>query len=334
MRKTICFLLFIITSVSVLPANAGKRKVLLIGIDGVRSDVLIKLNTPVMSYLAKNGFGTMESWHQDITISAPSWSSILCGVYHDKHGITDNSFKGKRYKQHPMLPVLAKQIQPDLKFGMYMEWDGLLKNSRDNGWDQMIDGSLGNTTQTTIEASEWILDSDLDFYFVYYGAVDLWGHCLGFSEHNPFYINAIRDADKAVGELIKAVSKRTNYPEEDWLILITTDHGGKGHSHGGYSKSERQVFWIAYSDRIKSSQLKGCDLGNKNISFNPICNNGAMKSPVQTDIAVTALHHLLYESGCNPEDCHSWVLDGRSWLKEMGMLTDKKSTDNIVSNFK
>jgi predicted AlkP superfamily pyrophosphatase or phosphodiesterase len=332
MKKITWLLLITISLVFIDDALAGKRKVLLIGIDGVRSDVLQKLNTPAISYLAENGFGTYESWHQDITISAPSWSSILCGVYHDKHGVTDNSFKGKKYTQHPMIPLLAKQIQPSLKFGMYMEWGGLLRNSRNNGWDQMINGNLGSTEQTTIEASEWIANSDLDFYFVYYGAVDLWGHCLGFSEFNPFYINAIREADRAVGELIKSITKRIDYPQEDWLILITTDHGGKGLCHGGYSKSERQIFWIAYSDRIKKYKFAGCDLGNKNLSHNPVCSNTLRRIPVQTDITVTALHHLLYDEGCNPEDCISWYLDGRSWLAEMGMNSKKKPIDNIAVN--
>ncbi|MBK8954855.1 MAG: alkaline phosphatase family protein [Saprospiraceae bacterium] len=304
--------------------SAGHRKVLLIGIDGVRADALERAKTPTIDWIYRNGFGTMDSWHQDITISGPSWSSILCGVYHDKHGVKDNKFENKQYHRFPMLPIIAKSYMPELKFGMYMEWNKLIKHSTCQKWDQVIKGSIAGTSETASRSAEWLKNSDLDFYFVYFGAADYVGHISGFTRHNPFYRWTLESIDDGVNELIKSLAHRPNYHEEDWLILLTTDHGGTLLTHGGLSAAERQVFWLAYSDRIQKQSLCGIDCGNKNDWANPMNKSLKHHVPVQPDIAVTALHHLLYNTICRTDELNCWSLDGVSWLDQMGMCNDRQ----------
>ena len=74
------------------------RKVLIIGIDGLRTDALQQANTPNLDALIASGFYTYESWHEGITVSGPSWSTIMCGVEFPKHGVTSNSYH-KKYDQ-------------------------------------------------------------------------------------------------------------------------------------------------------------------------------------------------------------------------------------------
>ena len=321
----LCLLIFVH-----ITAFANQRKVLIIGIDGVRSDVLIKLNTPFFQLLSKEGFGTFNSWHEDIPMSAPSWSSILCGVYHEKHGVLANELQGNKYSEYPMLPAIAKSIDPSITCGIYTEW-GLLKDlCANNKWDQMLVGEMANTSKTCNESSQWLKESNLDFYFTYFGAADYWGHRFGFSLWNPFYRNSIAQISNAVSELISSINMRPTYNQEDWLILITTDHGGHGFRHGTYTKSDRQVFWFAYSDRIKSQLFETSDFGNYNTKDKPPRQRNLINFPVQCDIAVTALHHLLIESNCNLEDCIEPNFDGKSWLKDMNMLKNKSYEQLLV----
>ena len=39
------------------------------------------------------------------TISGPGWSSILTGVWADKHGVLDNDFKVKHYVKSTRTPL-------------------------------------------------------------------------------------------------------------------------------------------------------------------------------------------------------------------------------------
>ena len=91
-------------SACLLPAqDPGAQRVLVIGIDGVRPDALAAAKTPNLDKLIKTSafadstqiLGTRYS--KNNTISGPGWSSILTGVWADKHGVHDNEFKGKNY---------------------------------------------------------------------------------------------------------------------------------------------------------------------------------------------------------------------------------------------
>ena len=45
-------------------------------------------------------------------------------------------------------------------------------------------------------------------------------------------------------KLIEAVKARPTYETEDWLILITSDHGGYVRGHGGSTLMERMMFIV------------------------------------------------------------------------------------------
>ena len=76
-------------------------KVLVIGIDGIRPDVLMHVNTPNIDELAAEGFLSNHARTGYPSVSGPGWSSMLNGVWPDKHGVTDNSFEGERYNDFP-----------------------------------------------------------------------------------------------------------------------------------------------------------------------------------------------------------------------------------------
>ena len=99
-----------------------KRKVLILGLDGVRSDALQLANTPNIDELIANGFYTYDSWCLGITVSGPSWSTIFTGVWYPKHGVTDNSFAGSQYNTYPYFPKEPRRSSP-----IYMQcrlWTG------------------------------------------------------------------------------------------------------------------------------------------------------------------------------------------------------------------
>jgi hypothetical protein len=49
-----------------------------------------------------------------------------------------------------------------------------------------------------------------------------------------------------VESLLDAIAARPSRNEEDWLVILTADHGGKGRIHGGQSPEERAVFILAW----------------------------------------------------------------------------------------
>lgn len=334
MKKQITLIaLLLIVAVSAF-AGGQKRKVLVIGVDGTRADALQQANTPNIDSLVAKGFYTFNSWHIDITVSGPSWSSIMCGVYHQKHGVTGNSYSNSNYNTYPYFPKRAKEIKPNLKCIQYTEWAPMSDNVYNDGWDSKLKGPDGATSTTGDAAVTQIQDPDVDVLFTYFDAVDLTGHSTGFSPNNAAYITAIENVDVQIGRIIHQLRTRPTYAQEDWLILITTDHGGIGTGHGANTLSERNIWWIGYSDRGIAYQVPAqVDPGTYNTASIPVTaaidTAKQRLSPVQADIAVTALHHLIYGSGVRPESRTDWNLDGKSWLCDMG-LCDPTGIDNTA----
>jgi predicted AlkP superfamily pyrophosphatase or phosphodiesterase len=87
-----------------------------------------------------------------------------------------------------------------------------------------------------------------DFVFIIYENTDSAGHDCGFTYNNPEYKDAFKIEDAYGYELLKAIEARETYDNEDWLIIVTSDHGGIGGGHGGPSIQERMTFVVMNKD--------------------------------------------------------------------------------------
>lgn len=318
--KKITFLLLAFALMLSRGAHAGQtRKVLIIGLDGVRSDALQAANTPNLDRLIANGFYTYDSWCLGITVSGPSWSTIFTGVWYQKHGVTDNSYAGSNYNKYPYYVTRAKEVNPNIYAVQIVDWAPMSDQVYNDGFNQKIIRPNGNTASIVAAAQVQLQNPNLDALTVYINKVDGAGHGSGFSPSNAAYISAIEETDMYVGQVVQAVYDRPNYDQEDWLILVTTDHGGLGTSHGGNSNEERQIWWIGSGKNVQSRQVTADDPGSYRMNNNPLDTAKLKLAPTQADIAVTALHHLVFDAGVRPDDKSiapgaQWDLDGKSWL--------------------
>ncbi|HEX2749744.1 MAG TPA: alkaline phosphatase family protein [Verrucomicrobiales bacterium] len=238
-----------------------KKKVLLIGIDGCRSDALQAADAPRLKALAAEGTvtwnavagGELNGPTQQPTVSGPGWSSILCGVCMDKHRIFDNKFIGHQLERYPHFFRRLKEARPALLEGQASTWAPLeniiLWQSAADFVDWHFLSLVGTHKMKDAQAADaavkWLRDASPDVLFIHFDSVDEAGHATGFTPANPEYLAAIHDVDTHAGELMDAIRTRQDYPNEDWLTIVVTDHGGNGTSHGGQSPGERRIFLIA-----------------------------------------------------------------------------------------
>jgi len=285
----------IAAGVAIAQDTAKVRKVLVIGIDGIRPDVLASVETPDLDRLAAEGTFSDRAQTGRPTVSGPGWSSLLTGVWPAKHGVTDNEFGGKRYDRYPDFLTRIEQVKPELNTFAAVDWlplgareDGgpVISDAIDqkhvlNGYDLTWPG--GDSSVVDISVNH-LRDEDPDAAFVYLGNPDEVSHQTG-SIGQP-YREAIALADRHVGKLLDAVRARPTYDAEDWLVLVSTDHGRRANGdHGGDSPEETTIFYIASG---------------------PSARRGTpAEPPAIVDVAVTALAHLRIV--IDP----AWDLDGR-----------------------
>lgn len=311
MKKVLSLLALLLTTSMVISQD---RRVLFIGIDGVRADALQQANTPNLDALFQQGTRTYTSWHVGVTSSGPSWSDMLTGVWENKHGVTNNSYTNSNYNDYPYFVTLAKQHRPNLKAVQVTSWGPMSNNVYNDGWDSKLvvptDNDIVNAGQIQL------LDPDLDVLFLHIDDVDAAGHGNGFSPLIAPYKNQIETVDGQVGTILSYLYARPGYQNgsEEWLILLTTDHGGIGFTHGGNTSQEKEIWWAGV----------GCTMDTTEITIDMNDPNQWLNAPMLVDIAVTALDHLL--PGIEPENVAAWDLDGQSWCNSKANAINTSTT--------
>ncbi|MGK2860388.1 MAG: alkaline phosphatase family protein, partial [Chitinophagaceae bacterium] len=263
-------------------------------VDGIAADVIEKSELPNLKRIARsNGFarslvgGEKGSYNQTPTISAVGYNSILTGTWVNKHNVWDNDILSPNYN-YPTIFRLLKEQYPQKKIGIFSSWqDNRTKLTGDGMpetgnilFDYKLDGLELDTInyphdkrkdymhrideKVTDEAAESIKINGPDLSWVYLEYTDDMGHAHGDS---PEFYKAIQYADKQAGRIYDAIEYREKNFNEDWLIIITTDHGrdsATGRHHGGQSAREK-AGWIVtnakeLNDRFKNQQSSMVDI--------------------------------------------------------------------------
>ncbi|RYX81431.1 hypothetical protein EON83_24225 [bacterium] len=270
----------------------GNKKVLLIGTDGTRPDKLEAANTPNIHALMNSGAYTGKAQTRMPTVSGPGWSSMLTGVWSDKHGVKNNAFTGKNYGQYPDFLTRLEKLNPKFSTFAAADWEPLLTTL--SGGPLVSDnvdvklafkGNYEESDKTIAELSaHYLAHENVDAAFVYFGDLDEIAHSVG--PLSPRYTTGLEKLDKYVGQLVAAIRSRPTYAQEDWLILMSTDHGHVDRGgHGGPSEVEKTIFFLANGPSVDKTKLKP-EVGI-------------------VDVGITALAHLGI-----PTD-PTWNLDGQ-----------------------
>lgn len=241
-----CFIVSLFFSSYIYGQN--QKKVLIIGIDGCRSDALQIATTPNLDNLISNGIYSPDALNDDITISGPGWSANLCGVWSNKHLVTGNVFTSNNYANYPPVFKYINDFNPNLHTVSICNWNPINDEIIQNHADFKL--NVNSDVEVRDQAANYLSLNDPDFMFLHFDDVDHAGHAHGFSPIIPEYISAIEGVDGYLYSILQAILQRPNYSNEDWLILVTTDHGGLGFSHGGSSADEQNVFVIASGNTI------------------------------------------------------------------------------------
>ncbi|MCX5378199.1 alkaline phosphatase family protein [Streptomyces sp. NBC_00091] len=249
--------------------QATTDKVLVIGLDGVVLDRLKAANAPHLQGLMAQGLTARSTLYANpmaATSSGPGWSTIATGVWPDKHGVKDNSFTGKNYTAYPDFLTRIENAKPTLNTYAAADWEPITSTDQ-NGpifsakVDKRLslkgdrDGYGNEDPKIAAAAAAELQNQNPDAAFVYLGQVDSAGHSYGAASRQ--YLDAIGRVDTLVGQVLTAVQNRPTYAQENWKILVTTDHGHTDSGgHGGSTIQERGTFVIAKGAGIPAGSLR------------------------------------------------------------------------------
>jgi len=248
-----------------------EKKALFIIIDGISADILETVDTPNLDRIAYEGGykrawlgGEIGGYSESPTVSAVGYNHLLTGTWSNKHNVYDNNIDNPNYNYWSLFRLFDYNF-PERKTAIYSSWldnrkklvgDGLqaagnisidihydgfeidsLAFPHNYGYVQKIDEFVSE------KAAESISRDGPDLSWVYLWYPDETGHRYGEVEK---HFESIRAADRQIGNIWDAVVDRMENYHEDWLFVVTTDHGRRlpeGKHHGEQSERERTI-WI------------------------------------------------------------------------------------------
>lgn len=243
------------------PGSEPIRKVLFIGWDGVRSDALQNASTPNLDSLIQSGISSYNCDRGEHTVSVPGWSTILHGVWPSKHNLTKNSFRKNKYEQFPDIITIAKQFKPNLSATILSNWDDFLRITSNEDYAQRYD----NDQEVSEAAINLLNDCTPDLMILHLDYPDYIGHRMGFSSSGIEYKGSIEVSDYYLGKVMEIIYSRELEYNEEWMVVVTTDHGGEGKGHGGQDDlNQTRYVWAVIrtpnSAAIQLNQMNSVDL--------------------------------------------------------------------------
>ncbi len=245
-----------------------KKKVLIIGIDGMVPSALVTEYAPNLTQLMNESWASTNVLTDVPTWSMNGWSCILTGVSAAKHKLTINEQNPatSNIGSYPGLFKYLKYEYPEFKTASIVSWGTIndkINLERDlNIWYKSTsqDGGTYNRVMQELQNAD-----GADIIFCHFDAVDHAGHSVGYSVQAPVYADSVKYIDRLSGDFLQAIKNRATYADEDWLVAVTTDHGGTfsddgtktSGGHGGSSYEERNTFIILNNPAVSPELISG-----------------------------------------------------------------------------
>jgi hypothetical protein len=290
--------------------------VLLIGTDGTNLDKVLQYAyiQPDSGFRAvmEQGVTGATSIVGHTTISGPSWTTILTGVWDNKSGVINNIFNPAPYDSWPTVFNLIEYYRPDVDTAVYADWKYINDMAGAGGYaadvnefvafdttwedtdDAVVDATIARIVATTA--------TDSAFIFSYQVAVDEAGHAAGGG--SPEYDDAVVNTSENIKRIMDAVDAwETANPGEEWTVLVTTDHGHQqsvGFGHGFQSPNETSsfvIFDLAGDDANDGKQ----NLGYSNADITPTIVD-LFGAPTRSDFDGVSLVNNKTDSIVTPAD--------------------------------
>ncbi len=238
----IAVLPLVLAALTATAAPAGR--VVLISIDGLRADAIERLGaarTPALHRLLREGAATLNARSDPTwTYTMPNHVCMVTGrlaAGADGHGYQENTFEGisiHQAKHRYVASVFDVVHDGGYRTAMVSSKPkfALFSTSYAKKIDQATITEYDDARSIEAALSLLGITTPPRFIFLHLAGTDLVGHSDGFDvSKGSRYLDEVERQDGWVGRILFAIGARGSLTETT-AIILTSDHGGDGPSHG------------------------------------------------------------------------------------------------------
>lgn len=233
------------------PADLPRvQHVILLVVDGLRTDEIDAQNTPTLFRLVQEGASTLEARTVTPHLTLPAFCSMLSGLTPHQHGIYWDTYDPSRgFLRATTIFDLAREA--GLSTAVFAGKKKLRHLMRPDRVDRF---SVSNRTDRSVmqEAIAYLWKANPNLMLIHLPQVDVVGHLSGWA--SPAQLRAAHGADTQAAALLDSIDKLDL--RDSTVVLFTADHGGSGYHHLGNSPQETHVPWVLWGGTIEPRRIE------------------------------------------------------------------------------
>lgn len=234
----------------VSPVRA-ERRVVIVSLDGLRPDVALRADMPAFRSLLDRGAFTMYAATTDVSITLPSHTSMLTGATPAHHGIHYNADPRPGDPPAPAWPTLFELAHgAGLSTAMCAGKSKFSVLATPGAVDSLFVPTRGHVLADSLvsaTAARWIATSRPRVLFVHLPLLDAVGHSKGWG--SPEQVAAAATLDRSFAVVLRAI--RHAGLQDSTLVIVSSDHGGIGTTHGGTDPRSLLIPWVCAGPGVK-----------------------------------------------------------------------------------
>jgi hypothetical protein len=224
-------------------------RVLIVSIDGLRPDLLLRAYMPRVRGLCNAGTFTFWAETSPEAYTLPCHVSMLTGAPSERHGVTWNDYIEESYPNVPTLFEVAKRAGYSTAMATgKMKFIVLTKPGTLDHYYLPTEEPISDR-EVAAQAERLLRNHLPQVMFIHLPGVDTAGHQFGWGSTEQ--VAAIERADVAVGLILDVLADLGL--SDATLVILTTDHGGAGKDHEMNDPRSHFIPWIAAGPGLRKN---------------------------------------------------------------------------------
>jgi len=223
---------------------------LVITIDGLRPDAILKADAPNLKALIKEGSYTPVAKTVDPPKTLPSHISLVTGLVPKKHGTNKNEWNPDMgYTEFETIFTIAKKegFSTAIFAGKYKL--NFIANPKSVDKLEVIKLSPKSVEEISHSFTSFMKENMPGVTLIHFPEPDISGHKNGWMSEE--YFDSIKNVDIQLGKIITSLKQAEVYDKT--FLVITSDHGGKSYTHRGDHPYVTTIPWLAVGKEVKQN---------------------------------------------------------------------------------